>query len=106
MFPEAKVGRLTGKRGARTCFVLFDGCDAVTHFDFTTSSDARAAIPISPTEFALPIQIVGAVERTLWARVGPTVTRTCTKAAKPRRPESEPLRIEAGSADGLASKGT
>lgn len=51
-------------------------------------------------------KIVGAVERSLWARVGPTVTRTCTKAAKPRRPESEPLRIEAGASDSLASQGT
>ena len=49
-------------------------------------------------------KIVGAVERSLWARVGSAVTRTCARAAKPRRPESEPLRIEAGSP--LASQGT
>ena len=51
-------------------------------------------------------KIVGDVERSLWNRVGPTVTRTCSRAAKPRRQENEPLRIEAGSADELASQGT
>lgn len=41
--------------------------------------------------------IVGAIAGGLWGRVGPAITRTCTSAAKPRRRESAPMYIEAGS---------
>ena len=40
-------------------------------------------------------EIVADVGRTFWHRVGPTITRTCTAVAKPRRLEHEPLRIDA-----------
>lgn len=41
--------------------------------------------------------IVGAIGTALWPRVGSAITRTCTSAAKPRRRESAPMYIEAGS---------
>jgi hypothetical protein len=41
--------------------------------------------------------IVGAIAGGLWGRVGPAINRTCTSAAKPRRRESAPMYIEAGS---------
>jgi hypothetical protein len=40
-------------------------------------------------------KIVGDVERTLWTKVGPAITRACTAVSKPRRQEHEPLRIDA-----------
>ena len=62
---------------------------------------------IATTTFAGPTpKIVGQMNRSLWNRVGPAVMRTCASAARPRRREAEPLRIEAGSADELASEGT
>jgi hypothetical protein len=39
--------------------------------------------------------IVGEISRTLWTRVGPTITRACKSASKPRAREREPLRIDA-----------
>jgi len=64
-------------------------------------------LPIASTTFAGPTsKIVGDLNRTLWNRVGAAVVRTCTSAARPRRREAEPLRIEAGNADELASEGT
>jgi hypothetical protein len=64
-------------------------------------------LPIASTTFAGPTpKIVGDVNRTLWNRVGPAVKRTCTTAARPRRRETEPLRIEAGTPEELASEGT
>ena len=41
--------------------------------------------------------IVGAIGVALWGRVGSAITRTCISAAKPRRRESAPMYIEAGS---------
>lgn len=41
--------------------------------------------------------IVEAIGSALWGRVGPAILRTCTSAAKPRRRESTPMYIEAGS---------
>jgi hypothetical protein len=41
--------------------------------------------------------IVDAIENALWARVGSAILRTCSSAAKPRRQESTPTYIEAGS---------
>jgi len=41
--------------------------------------------------------IVGAIGAALWGRVGSAVVRTCASAAKPRRRESAPMYIEAGS---------
>jgi hypothetical protein len=41
--------------------------------------------------------IVGAIGDALWGRVGPAIIRTCSSAAKPRRRESRPMYIEAGS---------
>jgi hypothetical protein len=42
-------------------------------------------------------KIVGDVNQTLWARMGGAITRSCSSAARQRRPERAPLRIEAGS---------
>jgi hypothetical protein len=62
---------------------------------------------IATASFTGPTRkIVGDVDRTFWNRLGPAVMRACSSAAKPRRPENEPLRIEAGSSEGLASEGT
>lgn len=41
--------------------------------------------------------IVGAIGNALWPRVGSGIRRTCSSAAKPRRRESAPMYIEAGS---------
>lgn len=41
-------------------------------------------------------EIVGAVGRGLWPRVGGAMLRACSSAARPRRRERQPLRIEAG----------
>jgi hypothetical protein len=41
--------------------------------------------------------IVGAIGGALWGRIGSAVVRTCSSAAKPRRRESAPMYIEAGS---------
>jgi hypothetical protein len=41
-------------------------------------------------------EIVGAIGKTFWTRVGPSIMRARTSASRPRRLEREPLRIEAG----------
>lgn len=41
--------------------------------------------------------IVESIESALWGRVGAAILRTCSSAAKPRRRESAPMYIEAGS---------
>jgi hypothetical protein len=41
--------------------------------------------------------IVGAIGGRLWVRVGSAIVRTCASAAKPRRRQSAPMYIEAGS---------
>jgi hypothetical protein len=41
--------------------------------------------------------IVGAIRVALWGRVGSAIMRTCSSAARPRRHESTPMYIEAGS---------
>ena len=53
---------------------------------------------IATAKFSGPThEIVGAVGRTLWSRVGAATMRACSSASRPRRREREPLRIEAGS---------
>ena len=42
-------------------------------------------------------ELVGLVGSALWARVASAITRTFSSATKPRRRESEPMYIEAGS---------
>jgi hypothetical protein len=55
--------------------------------------------PIATATFSGPTpKIVADLNRTLWTRIGPTVSRACTSAAKPRRRERDPLHIDAGSA--------
>lgn len=54
-------------------------------------------------------KIVGAITRTLWARVGSATARACAGTAHSHRREREPLRIEAGSPlddASIASPGT
>jgi hypothetical protein len=41
--------------------------------------------------------VVAAIGNSLWSRVGSAIMRTCSSAAKPRRRESAPMYIEAGS---------
>lgn len=53
---------------------------------------------ISSMRFSGPTpEIVDAIGRTFWTRMGPTVQRACTSVSRPRRQEREPLHIEAGS---------
>jgi hypothetical protein len=53
--------------------------------------------PIATATFSGPTpKIVADMNRTLWTRLGPTVSRACTHAAKPRRRERDPLHIDAG----------
>lgn len=40
--------------------------------------------------------IVAAIQRKLWAQLGPATIRACSSASRPRRREREPLRIDAG----------
>ena len=42
-------------------------------------------------------EVVGTIGGALWPRVGSAITRACTSVAKPRRRESAPMYIEAGS---------
>jgi hypothetical protein len=52
--------------------------------------------PMSSATFSGPTKkIASDVQRGLWTRVGPSVTRACTHAARPRQREREPLRIDA-----------
>jgi hypothetical protein len=52
---------------------------------------------IASVRFTGPTEkIVGDVGRTLWTRLGPTITRTCKGVSHPRKLEREPLRIDAG----------
>jgi hypothetical protein len=52
---------------------------------------------IASARFTGPTEkIVGDVGRTLWTRLGPTITRACSAVSHPRKLEREPLRIDAG----------
>jgi hypothetical protein len=53
-------------------------------------------------------KIVGDINKTLWNRVGPSVSRACSSASKPRRRERDPLHIDAGSPldAAIAAQGT
>jgi hypothetical protein len=67
--------------------------------------------PIGSANFLGPTpKIVGDVGRTLWRRVGSATVRACSSAARPRRREREPMRIDAGAAlddqPSAASQGT
>jgi hypothetical protein len=42
-------------------------------------------------------EMAGRISRGLWSRIGPAILRACSSATKPRRRESKPLYIEAGS---------
>jgi hypothetical protein len=53
--------------------------------------------PIAAATFAGPTpKIIADVNRTLWTRLGPSVSRACSSAARPRRRERDPLHIDAG----------
>ena len=67
--------------------------------------------PIGSANFSGPTpKIVGDVGRILWKRLGSATIRACSSAARPRRREREPMRIDAGASvdDGpaVASQGT
>jgi hypothetical protein len=65
---------------------------------------------IATVTFAGPTpKIVGAVERSLWTRVGGATMRACSSTSRPRRREREPQRIDAGTPlddKPIASQGT
>ena len=76
-------GELTGE-GARQ--------NAVIHLRSGLTGQRIASAKFSgPTP-----EIVGAVGRGLWPRVGATMMRACSNASRPRRREREPMHIEAG----------
>jgi hypothetical protein len=51
---------------------------------------------VATARFAGPTdEIVDEIQRKLWTRVGPPLLRACTGAARPRRHEREPMRIDA-----------
>lgn len=65
---------------------------AVIHFTSgVTGRRMFSAAFAGPTD-----KIVDDLNRTLWTRVGPAITRACTSAARPRQHEREPLHIDAG----------
>ena len=41
-------------------------------------------------------KIIADLNRNLWTRLGPSVSRACTHATRPRRRERDPLLIDAG----------
>ena len=41
-------------------------------------------------------KLAGEVDHSLWTQLGPPLARVCAEAAKPRKREREPMRIEAG----------
>ena len=52
---------------------------------------------IASASFSGPApKIIADLNRTLWQRLGPSVSRACTHAARPRRRERDPLLIDAG----------
>jgi hypothetical protein len=53
--------------------------------------------PIASASFSGPApKMIADINRSLWTRLGPSVSRACTNAARPRRRERDPLRIDAG----------
>jgi hypothetical protein len=67
--------------------------------------------PIASAKFSGPTpKIVGAVEHSLWSRLGAATMRACSSASRPRRREREPIHIEAGTpmdnSTSMASEGT
>jgi hypothetical protein len=64
---------------------------AVIHLTSGVSGHRMASMHFAgPTD-----KIVGDIGRTFWTRVGPTITRACTSASRPRARGREPLRIDA-----------
>ncbi|HET6150142.1 MAG TPA: hypothetical protein VFH68_21555 [Polyangia bacterium] len=51
-----------------------------------------ASATLASARRALP----GEVDKSLWPQLGPPLARVCVEAAKPRKREREPMRIEAG----------
>jgi hypothetical protein len=75
-------GEMTGEGAKQTAVIrLTSGL---------TGHHIASARFVGPTD-----KIVGDIAQTLWTRVGPTITRACTSASKPRGREREPLRIDA-----------
>jgi hypothetical protein len=54
----------------RSCAAIFDGCDAVTDFDFTTQSDALAAAQALLDQVFLNVPGQGTFDDTPWLTVG------------------------------------
>jgi hypothetical protein len=53
--------------------------------------------PIASASFSGPApKMIADINRSLWTRLGPSVSRACTSAARPRRRERDPLHIDAG----------
>jgi hypothetical protein len=53
--------------------------------------------PIASARFSGPApKLIADLNRNLWTRLGPSVSRACTHAARPRRRERDPLLIDAG----------
>lgn len=77
-------GEVTGEGPRQT--VLIRVRSGVTGLYFTSAKFSGS-----------PDAIVGAIASSLWGRVGSAIMRTCSNAAKPRRRESQPMYIEAGS---------
>jgi hypothetical protein len=77
-------GEVTGQGARQTVLIRLRSGVTGQHF---TSAKFSGSTPA----------IVEAIGNALWGRVGAAILRTCTSAAKPRRRESTPTYIEAGS---------
>ena len=77
-------GEVSGEGARQTVHIRLRSGVTGQHFTSTRFSGSTQAI-------------VGAIGSALWGRVGSAILRTCSSAAKPRRRESTPTYIEAGS---------
>ena len=75
--------------------VGYDGkrSTAVVHLRSAVTGQRVASARFSGDDRTLPRE----VRRTFWSQLGPALARACAGAARPRRPERAPTRIEAGS---------
>ena len=69
-----------------------DQASVTVHLRSGISGLRIASATLASARRALP----GEVDKSLWPQLGPPLARVCVEAAKPRKREREPMRIEAG----------
>jgi len=69
-----------------------DQASVTVHLRSGVSGLRIASATLASARRALP----GEVDKSLWPQLGPPLAKVCVEAAKPRKREREPMRIEAG----------